>query len=250
MQAPHEQLKSVPAGRRRPLWLLLLFNAALAATLVSGLYLLRWYLDQDETGRPALSSQTIQVGSPAADFTLPGLDGSDIRLSDYRGRIVLVNFWASWCGPCRAEMPEIEHVYRTYRDAGFVAIGVNQLEPEPEVRAFIEEHQLTWIFVLDQDGAVSQRWGVLGLPQSYLIDREGRIVTSWLGLLSRQELERELQRLGLRSSCQCSPPFDRPLDPALQGERNRGHVGPLAQEREVARAIVRDHVVGEEQPAR
>jgi len=199
MQAHHEHSGSALARQRRPLWLLLVLNVALAATLVSALSLLRWYLDRGQTAEPALSSQAIRVGSPVPDFTLPGLDGSDIRLSDYRGRIVLVNFWASWCSPCRAEMPEIEHVYRTYRDAGFLAIGVNQLEPAPQVRAFIEEHQLTWIFALDQDGAVSQRWGVFGIPQSYLIDREGNIVKSWLGVLSRQELEQELRRLGLGS---------------------------------------------------
>ncbi len=198
MHAEHEQSASQPAGRHRPIGLILLLNVALAATLVSGFYLLRWYLDRGETSPPELARQAIRAGALAPDFTLPGLGGGDVRLSDYRGQVVLVNFWATWCGPCRAEMPEIEQVYRAYHDAGFVAIGVNQLEPEPEVRTFVDEYQLTWIFALDQDGAVSERWGVLGIPQSYLIDREGKIVESWLGPLSRQELEQELQRLGLR----------------------------------------------------
>lgn len=199
MPAKHEPPTSAPGKRHRPIWLILLLNVALATALVSGVYLLRWYLERANTPQPRLVGQAIQVGAPAPDFTLPRLGGGDVRLSDYRGQVVLVNFWASWCGPCRAEMPEIEHVYRAYQDTGFVAIGVNQLEPEPEVRAFVDEYQLTWLFALDQDGAVSQRWGVLGIPQSYLIDREGKIVKSWLGPLSRQELERELQRLGLRS---------------------------------------------------
>ncbi|GBD16045.1 Thiol-disulfide oxidoreductase ResA [bacterium HR26] len=198
MHAEHEQSTPRQASRHRPIGLILLLNVALAATLVSSLYLLRWYLDRGETSLPEPAAQAIRPGAPAPDFTLPGLGGRDVRLSDYRGQVVLVNFWATWCGPCRAEMPEIKHVYRAYQDAGFVAIGVNQLEPEPEVRAFVDEYQLTWIFALDQDGAVSQRWGVLGIPQSYLIDREGKIVKSWLGPLSRQELEQELQRLGLR----------------------------------------------------
>lgn len=199
MPTQHEPPTSASGKRHRPIWLILLLNIALATSLVSGVYLLRWYLDRANTPPPRVVGQAIQVGAPAPDFTLPRLGGGDVRLSDYRGQVVLVNFWATWCGPCRAEMPEIEHAYRAYRDAGFVAIGVNQLEPEPEVRAFVDKYQLTWLFVLDQDGAVSQRWSVLGIPQSYLIDREGKIVKSWLGPLSRQELEHELQRLGLRS---------------------------------------------------
>lgn len=198
MQAEHEQSTTQPTGRHHPIGLILLLNVALAATLVSGLYLLRWYLDRGETSLPEPAGQAIRTGAPAPDFTLPGLGGGDVRLSDYRGQVVLVNFWATWCGPCRAEMPEIEHVYRAYQDAGFVAVGVNQLESESDVRAFVDKYQLTWVFALDQDGAVSQRWSVLGIPQSYLIDREGKIVKSWLGPLSRQELEQELQRLGLR----------------------------------------------------
>ena len=198
MRAEHEQTTTQPAGRHRLIGLILLLNVALAATLVSGLYLLRWYLDRGGTSPPEPASQAIRAGTPAPDFTLPGLGGGDVRLSDYRGQVVLVNFWATWCGPCRAEMPEIEQVYRAYQDAGFVAIGVNQLEPETEVHAFVDEYQLTWVFALDQTGEVSQRWGVLGIPQSYLIDREGKIVESWLGPVSRQELEQALRRLGLR----------------------------------------------------
>lgn len=198
MHAEHEQPTPRQANRHRPIGLILLLNVALAAMLVSGLYLLRWYLDRGETSPLEPASQAIRAGALAPDFTLPGLGGEDVRLSDYRGQVVLVNFWATWCGPCRAEMPEIEQVYRAYQDAGFVAIGVNQLEPESEVRAFVDSYQLTWVFALDQTGEVSQRWDVFGIPQSYLIDREGKIVESWLGVLSRQELEQELQRLGLR----------------------------------------------------
>lgn len=198
MQTEHQEPASTQATvQRRTVWTILLLNLALATVLVSGAYLLRWYLDRDEAVSSPPLGDALSAQSTAPDFALPALNGGTVRLSDYRGRVVLVNFWATWCGPCRVEMPEIEQAYRTYRDAGFVAIGVNQLEPDTEVRAFVEEYQLTWIFVLDQSGAVSQEWKVYGIPQSYLIDREGKIVQSWLGPLTYEELERALQELGL-----------------------------------------------------
>lgn len=137
------------------------------------------------------------TGTPAPDFTVPRLGGGTITLADYRGQVVLVNFWATWCPPCRAEMPELEAVYRQHRDAGFVILGVDQAEDEATVRDFVAERGFSWTFALDRDGAVSRDYGALGLPTSVLIDREGRIVYRWSGALTRPDLERRLVALGI-----------------------------------------------------
>ena len=91
----------------------------------------------------------------APDFTLATLDGGSIQLSDLRGQPIFINFWASWCGPCRAEMPHIQAAYETYSDDGLIVLGVDQLESPPPVAQFVDEYSLTFPIPLDSDGDVS-----------------------------------------------------------------------------------------------
>ena len=118
-----------------------------------------------------------QIGFTAPDFTLDTLDGKSIKLSDLRGQVVLINLWASWCPPCRAEMPAIDAVYRKYRDAGFVVLAVNTTyqDTESEARAFVQKLGLTFPILFDRDGAASQRYRLQGLPTSYFVGRDGVI---------------------------------------------------------------------------
>lgn len=118
-----------------------------------------------------------QIGFSAPDFTLDVLDGEKLTLSNLRGKVVLVNLWASWCPPCRAEMPALDAVYRKYRDAGFVVVAVNTTyqDAEPDARAFVQHLGLTFPIVLDRDGATSQRYRLQALPTSYFVGRDGLI---------------------------------------------------------------------------
>jgi peroxiredoxin len=118
-----------------------------------------------------------QKGFLAPDFSLMGLNGERITLSDFRGQPVLINFWASWCGPCRLEMPAIERIYREYKDKGFVVLTVNTTYQDnlADVEAFIEEHNLTFPILLDQDGSTTKPYQLTALPSSYFIDSEGII---------------------------------------------------------------------------
>jgi len=118
-----------------------------------------------------------QVGFAAPDFTLEDLAGKPITLSTLRGRPVLINLWASWCPPCRAEMPALDAVYRKYRDAGFVVLAVNTTyqDAEADSRAFVQRLGLTFPIVLDRDGATSQRYRLQALPTSYFVGRDGLI---------------------------------------------------------------------------
>jgi cytochrome c biogenesis protein CcmG/thiol:disulfide interchange protein DsbE len=123
-------------------------------------------------------------GFPAPDFTLNTVVGGQAAtLSAYRGRVVIVNFWASWCGPCRAEMPAIQQVYAANRARGLVVLAVNSTVQDtvPDAQAFAQNLGLTFPILLDQDGAVSQRYLLRALPSTFFIDRQGVIRTVVFG---------------------------------------------------------------------
>lgn len=143
------------------------------------------------------SGGVVEPGKKAPNFELPGLNGETVRLSDYRGQVVLVNFWATWCKPCQIEMPEFQAVYEKYRDNGFTILGVNQAEPPELVRPYVEEGGYSWTFALDEKGKISERYAVYGIPQSYLIDRDGKVVYMWLGIATQDSLESQLAKLGI-----------------------------------------------------
>lgn len=114
-------------------------------------------------------------GFLAPDFTANLLGKGDVSLSGLRGKPVIVNVWASWCTPCRAEMPAIEKVYQTYKDLGLVVIGLNTTyqDSETDAAAFVKEFGLTFPMALDRDGAISRLYLVTGLPSTFFIDRKG-----------------------------------------------------------------------------
>lgn len=135
--------------------------------------------------------QATQAGPPpnpregftAPDFTLDLLGGGQITLSDLRGKPVVLNIWATWCPPCREEMPAIEKVNRSYKELGLVIIGVNLTSQDSEqaVSAFVQELGLTFPIALDRDGSVGDRYRPLGLPTTYFIDSQGMIQSVVVG---------------------------------------------------------------------
>jgi thiol-disulfide isomerase/thioredoxin len=129
----------------------------------------------------ALVVQSYLEPPPAPAVTLSDLDGRARALADFRGQVVFLNFWATWCVPCRQEMPALEMLYRTYRDRGFVVLGVNFREATREVRAFMDDARLTFPALLDTDAKVSEAFRVRGLPVSFLLDRQGRILWKAVG---------------------------------------------------------------------
>lgn len=116
-------------------------------------------------------------GFPAPDFTLDTLEGSQMTLSDLRGKVVIVNLWASWCPPCRAEMPAIEQIYQENSAQGLEVLAINTTYQDSESTAadFAQEFGLTFPILLDRDGSVSKRYQLLALPTTYFIDRRGII---------------------------------------------------------------------------
>jgi peroxiredoxin len=118
-----------------------------------------------------------QNGFLAPDFSLVSLDGETITLSDLRGHPILINLWASWCGPCRLEMPAMERIYLEYKDKGFIILAINTTSQDslPDVRVFIQEHKLTFPILLDQEQVSAELYQLQALPSSFFIDQEGII---------------------------------------------------------------------------
>jgi peroxiredoxin len=150
---------------------------------------------------PSLSSASGPVCKPSSqaklDFTLKNQDGASVRLSDYKGKVVLVNFWATWCGPCKVEIPEFGRVYSEYKDRGFVILGVlTQDTPTKEqLHTFMTENKMEYpvLYTSEQfEGAFGEIWA---LPTSVLIGRDGSVCAKQVGPASKEDVERSLKSL-------------------------------------------------------
>ncbi|MBM3120646.1 MAG: TlpA family protein disulfide reductase, partial [Chloroflexi bacterium] len=137
------------------------------------------------------------VGSLAPDFSARSLDGPSIRLSELRGRAVVLNFWATWCAPCRAEMPLLDERSRAWAERGLIILGANFDEPEEDVRAFRDELGLSFPLLLDPGGEIQSLYRVIGYPTTYFIDAEGVIRAVHLGVMDEAQLDGYLADLGL-----------------------------------------------------
>jgi len=136
------------------------------------------------------------VGQPAPDFTLAGLDGKDISLKDFRGKAVLVDFWATWCGPCRMAMPHFQELSVAYKDdLAVIAVSLDQ-EPLKVVPPYAQKTGLTFNITVDPRAVeVAQAWGgVRSIPTTYLVDRQGKIAMVWVGANARDVYEAEIRK--------------------------------------------------------
>ena len=154
--------------------------------------------DEDPRILGLLDSNKPDVGQPAPDFALVDVrdDGNVIQLSDFRGKVVVLNWYASWCGPCRSEMPAFEVAYENLGD-DVVFFGVNLQETRQDAAAMLDDMAATYPSVLDPDGEVGQRYRVTGLPVTYIIDRDGMVVSGGQGVMTEETLRAELAKFGL-----------------------------------------------------
>lgn len=186
----------------------------LVATIVGGLY----YIEQqrgggaksaDGTGIVALPAEknatgrspSTEIGRAASDFLLDMPGGGTLRLSDLQGKPVLVNFWASWCTPCRKEMPEIVNAYNAHKATGFTVVAVDLQENDGQVRAFAQEFGMTFPVAIDRNGGVGEAWHiggpVQGIPSSYFLDASGVVQARVYGPMTAQSLSEHLAKIGV-----------------------------------------------------
>lgn len=133
---------------------------------------------------------------PAPPFTLKDANGKSVSLFDYKGKVVLLNFWATWCGPCKIEIPWFMEFEKKYKDRGFAVIGVAMDEEGWEVvRPYIQEKKINYRIVMGNDSVAASYGGVDSLPTTFLIDRQGRIAATHVGLVSKSDYENDILQL-------------------------------------------------------
>ena len=179
---------------RLPKWAI--FVILTVIVLAIGAIVTLAFLRQQDRQQSAVGS--LVVGKPAPDFTLPTLDGTQVSLSQLRGKPVLINFWASWCLPCRDEMPELVRSYEAHKVEAFVILGLNLTYSDslPDVQAFVSEFNMTFPVLLDEDGAVAERsYRIPGVPTSIFINRDGTIERIQVGKMTGQQIDRYVEEI-------------------------------------------------------
>ena len=163
------------AGRAR-----IAAQAAAVAAVAALLALLVWKLAQGGSDIPAAVKEGRAVAAPS--FTLPRLDKEgSLSLAELRGRPVIVNFWASWCGPCKDEAPALEEVWQRHRGDGLVLVGIDYDDLRSDARRFARRYGMTYPIVYDRDKEAVRAYGLTGLPETFFIDRRGRVVGQIIG---------------------------------------------------------------------
>ena len=208
-----EDLSTQPGGRWSGLLRSVVLPLGILAVILGGL----WYWDSRGGGgitggddrfgvvelpagkNPTGQEPVAEVGRAGPDFLLETPQGDTLRLSDLQGQPVLLNFWASWCGPCRAEMPELVAAYEQHRTQGLVIVGINLQEPNGTVLDFAEEFGMTFPIVIDRDGELADAWRlggpIEGIPTSYFIDLSGVIRALFYGPMTEEALEERLAKI-------------------------------------------------------
>jgi thiol-disulfide isomerase/thioredoxin len=148
------------------------------------------------SGADDLPPGDAQIGQPAPDFTVTRLDtGEAMRLSDFKGRPVWINFWATWCAPCKEEMPRMQAVYQAHQDSDLVILGVDFREDAALVRPFVAEGQYSWTFALDPDARAAWTYFVAGIPTHVFVARDGTIRDIVSAGLTRERMEQQVAAL-------------------------------------------------------
>ncbi|MBI1882030.1 MAG: TlpA family protein disulfide reductase [Chloroflexi bacterium] len=164
--------------------LVLIFGALLIIGLIS---IFGWKLFD--------SSQTLAIDSPPPDFTLSLFEGGQLTLSELRGQVVVVNFWASWCVPCRDEAPILERAWRRYRDRGVLFIGIDYLDTDQPDQAFLAEFGITYPNGPDVGTKIARQYRITGVPETFFVARDGQLGDMVIGPLTEERLTGAIDRL-------------------------------------------------------
>jgi cytochrome c biogenesis protein CcmG/thiol:disulfide interchange protein DsbE len=181
MQDTSTSPKANTSRRWSPAWIAAAVVAALVLILL-GLALV---------AKPTLPPQ---IGNPVPDFRLVALDGSDMSLGARRGQVVVVNFFASWCAPCRQEAADLEETWREYQGQRVQFLGIAYKDADSKAQAFLEEFDVTYPGAIDSGNRTARAYGVTGVPETFVVDQQGQLVRHFIGPVTRAQLSQELDR--------------------------------------------------------
>jgi peroxiredoxin len=151
---------------------------------------------REETGKLEKSTVTRKEWGNAPDFTLPQLDGNSLTLSEFKGKVIILNFWATWCPPCRREIPDFIELYENYKDEGLQIIGVNLDGGDTRpIKQFLEEYKINYSVVLGDGNIIEDYGGIRAIPTTFIIDREGNIREKYIGYQPRTTFEEAVKKL-------------------------------------------------------
>ena len=140
-----------------------------------------------------LTGATQAAQPPAPDFTLKSQKDGNLKLSEFRGKVILINFWASWCGPCRQEMPVLDELYRHYRSLDFTILGVNVEQNSDDAKALLKDVPVSFPILFDTENKISKLYDIKGMPSTVLVDRDGNIRYVHMGYQPGVEAEYQTQ---------------------------------------------------------
>jgi len=179
--------------RKRTMYVILI-----AAVLAIGVIVTMTVFPREQSQQQSATRSSPLIGKQAPDFTLPTLDGKEVSLSQFRGQPVLINFWATWCIPCRDEMPELVRAYEAHKSEGFVVLGLNLTYSDsvPGVQAFASEFNITFPVLLDQEAVVAGKvYQIPGLPTSVFIKRDGTIERIQVGVMTGEQVDQYVEEI-------------------------------------------------------
>ena len=170
-----------------------------AGLLILGIVSFLFLAQSPDTSAEASANERsvtpMEVSFPAPELSLENLEGDTQSLADFKGNVVLVNNWATWCPPCKAEIPTLEAYYKAHTTDGFVIIGVEAGEPQNDVLKFVQDNGMTYPVWIDLNGAALDAFNNENLPSSYVIDRKGTVRLAWVGEISSEMLEKYITPL-------------------------------------------------------
>lgn len=189
--APGETAERAPSLRNR--WIVAAAAACAIALLVVPMMLQSASPGEEKPART--NSEGASEGRANLDLTLKDMNGAAVRLSDYKGKVIILNFWATWCGPCQTEIPELVATYDHYKDRDVVLLGVSVDDPAEALQKYAKEKGMNYPVLLMQDDLDAAYGPIFGVPITFFIGRDGEIARKHLGPITKEQVEREIKAL-------------------------------------------------------
>jgi cytochrome c biogenesis protein CcmG/thiol:disulfide interchange protein DsbE len=177
---------AAPPARRLRWWQLAVFLGVMVLLAMVALQMRR---------NGPLAAAQVGAGEKAPAFDLQAFDGQRVTLADLRGKVVLVNFWASWCIPCSQEAPDLENTWRQYQDRGVVFVGVDYVDTETEARAYLARYDVTYVNGADLGTRISQAYRIRGVPETYIVDKNGILRATFIGPTTQDQIRAKIDPL-------------------------------------------------------